>query len=151
MTTETVNILALILGAMSLLMAAFAIFVQTYISKMTNKLIEKEDERAKRMIEEGNKRHEELMKETQKIIDEGKKETQRMIEEGNKRHEELLKETQRMIEEGNKRLEEFLTRIHQDSMETQKIIDEGNKRLEKILLKIDESTKGVLAEILKKV
>ncbi len=106
MTTEIVNILALILGAMSLLLAAFAVFVQIYISKMTNKLIEKEDERAKRMIEEGNKRHEELIRETQ-----------RMIDEGNKRHEELMRETQRIIEEGNKRLEKILLKIDESTKE----------------------------------
>ena len=64
MTTETVNILALILGFLGVLFAVFAIIVQFQISKMTNKLIQEEDERAKNMIEEGKKRHEEMMKET---------------------------------------------------------------------------------------
>jgi len=73
MTTETVNILALILGFLGVLFAVFAIIVQFQISKMTNKLIQEEDERAKNMIEEGKKRHEEMMKETQRIIEEGKK------------------------------------------------------------------------------
>ncbi len=115
MTTETANIIAIILGAIAVLEP----FILSY---MTDKLIQKEDERAKRMIEQ----------------------SQRMIEEGNKRHEELIKETQRMIEEGNKRHEELIK-------ETQRIIDEGNKRLEKIIIKIDESTKEILAEIIKKV
>ena len=55
MTTETVNILALILGFLGVLFAIFAIIVQFQISKMTNKLIQEEDERAKNMIEEGKK------------------------------------------------------------------------------------------------
>lgn len=74
MTTETVNILAIILGAI----AVIEPFILSYI---TNKLIQKEDERAKRMIEEG------------------KRETQKLIEEGNKRLEKILAEIHRSTKE----------------------------------------------------
>jgi len=58
-----VNILALILGILALIQPLI-------LSYFTNKLIQKEDERAKKMIEA----------------------TQRMIDEGNKRLEILLSE-----------------------------------------------------------
>ncbi len=73
MTTETANFVALVLGGISLLVTIFAIWVQIYLSRMMNKHIEKKDERAKNLI----------------------KETQKMIEEGNKRHEEMMRETVR--------------------------------------------------------
>ncbi|MQK95485.1 hypothetical protein, partial [Escherichia coli] len=95
MTTETANVVAIILGILGLIWAVFALVVQSYISKRTDRLIEKEDERAKRMIEA----------------------TERMIEEGNKRHEELMRETQRIIEEGNKRLEKILLKIDESTKE----------------------------------
>ncbi|MEO0300861.1 MAG: hypothetical protein ABIM98_02680 [candidate division WOR-3 bacterium] len=82
MTTETVNILALILGVLALIQPLI-------LSYFTNKLIQKEDERAKKMIEA----------------------TQRMIDEGNKRLEKFIMETQRMIDEGNKRLEILLSEV----------------------------------------
>ena len=68
MTTETVNILALIFGFLGVLFAIFAIIVQFQISKMPNKLIQEEDERAKNMIEEGNKRVERILSEVLKRV-----------------------------------------------------------------------------------
>ncbi|MEO0275453.1 MAG: hypothetical protein ABIM60_01545, partial [candidate division WOR-3 bacterium] len=62
MTTETVNILALILGVLALIQP----FILSYF---TNKLIQKEDERAKKMIEA-----------TQRMIDESKKDTEKILE-----------------------------------------------------------------------
>ncbi len=41
--------------------------------------------------------------------------------------------------------------IEKEDERAKRMIDEGNKRLEKILLKIDESTKDILAEIIKRV
>ncbi|MEO0255077.1 MAG: hypothetical protein ABIN20_06625 [candidate division WOR-3 bacterium] len=82
MTTETVNILALILGDLALIQPLI-------LSYFTNKLIQKEDEIAKKMIEA----------------------TQKMIDEGNKRLEKFIMETQRMIDEGNKRLEILLSEV----------------------------------------
>ncbi len=63
MTNDTVNILALILGVLALIQPLILFY-------FTNKLIQKDDERAKKMIEA----------------------TQRMIDEGNKRLEILLSE-----------------------------------------------------------
>ena len=81
----TVETLALILGFLSVLttltLGGLAIFLQFYISKMTNKMIEKEDERAKMMIDEGNKRLEEILKETQRMIDEGNKRLEIILSE----------------------------------------------------------------------
>jgi len=100
MSVETVNILSLILGAI----AVISPFILSYF---TNKLIQAEDKRAKEMIkeiqksiDEGNRRHEEMMMETQKMI----MEIQRTIEAGNERVEKL-------IDEGNKRLEIILSEI----------------------------------------
>lgn len=79
MKTETVNILALILGAIAVLQP----FILSYF---TNKLIQKEDERAKKMIEA-----------TQRMIDEGNKRVERLIEEGNKRLEKILSEVLKRV------------------------------------------------------
>ncbi|MEO0280455.1 MAG: hypothetical protein ABIN17_06465 [candidate division WOR-3 bacterium] len=70
-------------------MGALALIQPFILSYFTNKLIQKEDERAKKMIEA----------------------TQRMIDEGNKRLEKFIMETQRMIDEGNKRLEILLSEV----------------------------------------
>ncbi len=40
-----------------------------------------------------------------------------MIEQGSKRHGELMRETQKMIEEGNKRLEKILIKIDESTKE----------------------------------
>lgn len=106
MSEQTVNILAVVLGFLGVLTALIAILVQVYLSKWTNKMIEREDERAKKMIDEGNRRYEKLSVEIMKMID-----------EGNRRHEELIKETQKMINEGNERLEKILLQIDKSTKE----------------------------------
>lgn len=77
MTAETVNIIAIILG----IIAVIEPFVLSY---MTNKLIQKEDERAK-----------DLIKETQKMI----AEIARKTDEGNERVERILERIDRTTKE----------------------------------------------------
>jgi len=69
--------LSFFLGFLSVVMA----FV---LSWNTNKLVRTEDERAKRMIDEGNKRTQEMIAETQKMIermDERHQETMRYLQQ----------------------------------------------------------------------
>ncbi len=107
MTTETANFVALVLGGISVLVAIFAIWVQIYLSRMMNKHIEKEDERAKNLIKETQRMIEEMARKT----DEGNERLERFIKEGNERLERFIEETQRMIDEGNKRVERILLEV----------------------------------------
>jgi sensor histidine kinase YesM len=72
--------LSFFLGFLSVVMA----FV---LSWNTNKLVRTEDERAKRMIDEGNKRTQEMIAETQK-----------MIERMDKRHQETMRYLQQSLD-----------------------------------------------------
>jgi|Deesub1362B_J571_1020462.scaffolds.fasta_scaffold00405_5 hypothetical protein len=85
MTTETVNILALMLG----IIAVIEPFILSYL---TNKFIQKEDERAKRMIDESKKDTERMIMETQRMIDEGNKRLEKILLEIDKSTKEILGE-----------------------------------------------------------
>ncbi|MEO0097328.1 MAG: hypothetical protein ABIK77_03185 [candidate division WOR-3 bacterium] len=54
--------MAFVLGILSVVIALLSIFLAIYLSKRTDKLIHTEDMRAKLIIEEGNRRLEEIMK-----------------------------------------------------------------------------------------
>jgi len=107
--------LSFFLGFLSVVMA----FV---LSWNTNKLVRTEDERAKRMIEEGNRRTQEMIAETQKMIEEGNRRTQEMIREMDKRHQETMRYLQQSLD--------YLgSLIKADGEKTRELI---NKVLEKI-------------------
>jgi sensor histidine kinase YesM len=96
--------LSFFLGFLSVVMA----FV---LSWNTNKLVRTEDERAKRMIDEGNKRTQEMIAETQK-----------MIERMDERHQETMRYLQQSLD--------YLgSLIKADGEKTRELI---NKVLEKI-------------------
>ncbi|MEM4367392.1 MAG: hypothetical protein QW035_04690 [Candidatus Anstonellales archaeon] len=104
MSTEPVNILALVLGFLALV-------ITIYLSIRTERLIQSEDEKAKALI-----------KETQRMIDEGKKETQRLIEEGNAR-------TERLIDEGRKETRELISYMVKILEGMEKRAEERHKEL----------------------
>ena len=107
--------LSFFLGFLSVVMA----FV---LSWNTNKLVRTEDERAKRMIDEGNRRAQEMIAETQKMIEEGNRRTQELIREMDKRHQETMRYLQQSLE--------YLgSLIKADGEKTRELI---NKVLEKI-------------------
>ena len=62
------NIMAVVLGFLGVMLGftsvVVAIVLPKSLSRETDKLIEKEDARAKQLIDEGNKRVEKLIKET---------------------------------------------------------------------------------------
>ena len=96
--------LSFFLGFLSVVMA----FV---LSWNTNKLVRTEDERAKRMIDEGNKRTQEMIAETQK-----------MMERMDERHQETMRYLQQSLD--------YLgSLIKADGEKTRELI---NKVLEKI-------------------
>jgi len=103
--------LSFFLGFLSVVMA----FV---LSWNTNKLVRTEDERAKRMIDEGNKRTQEMIAETQKMME-------RMDERLEKMDERHL-ETMRYLQQS---LDYLGSLIKADGEKTRELI---NKVLEKI-------------------
>jgi sensor histidine kinase YesM len=79
--------LSFFLGFLSVVMA----FV---LSWNTNKLVRTEDERAKRMIDEGNKRTQEMIAETQKMIEKMDERLEKMDE----RHLETMRYLQQSLD-----------------------------------------------------
>jgi len=103
--------LSFFLGFLSVVMA----FV---LSWNTNKLVRTEDERAKRMIDEGNKRTQEMIAETQKMIEKMDERLEKMDE----RHLETMRYLQQSLD--------YLgSLIKADGEKTRELI---NKILEKI-------------------
>lgn len=88
------------LGVMSIIFAV-------WLSIRTDKLLEKEDKIAKQLIEEGNRRTQQMLERTQQLIEEGNRRTQQMIEEGNKRVEKILAK----MDDNTRYLAELLERI----------------------------------------
>ncbi|MGC8976625.1 MAG: hypothetical protein ACP5OB_03270, partial [Candidatus Ratteibacteria bacterium] len=110
-----------ILGFLSVLLGLLAIWE----AKRTDILVRSEDERAKNLI-----------KETQRMIDEGNKRAQEIIREMDERHTKLLQEiheTQRYIQETQRDIQEtqryIATLIKAEGEEAKELI---NKFLEKI-------------------
>ena len=102
--------LSFFLGFLSVVMA----FV---LSWNTNKLVRTEDERAKRMIDEGNKRTQEMIAETQKMIEKMDERLEKMDE----RHLETMRYLQQSLD--------YLgSLIKADGQQTRELI---NKILEK--------------------
>jgi len=64
-----------------------SVILVIYLTKRTDELIKTEDQRAKMIIDEGDKR-------TQQMIEH----TQQMIDEGNKRAQQILAQMQKSIE-----------------------------------------------------
>jgi sensor histidine kinase YesM len=85
--------LSFFLGFLSVVMA----FV---LSWNTNKLVRTEDERAKRMIDEGNRRTQEMMAETQK-----------MIERMDKRHQETMEYLGSLIKADGEKTRELINKV----------------------------------------
>jgi len=85
--------LSFFLGFLSVVMA----FV---LSWNTNKLVRTEDERAKRMIDEGNRRTQEMIAETQK-----------MIERMDKRHQETMEYLGSLIKADGEKTRELINKV----------------------------------------
>jgi len=83
-----------VLGFLSVLLGLLAVWE----AKRTDILVKTEDERAKNLIRE---------------LGEMTKETQKMIDEGNKRTQEIMAETQKMIERMDLRNNEMLKSIQE--------------------------------------
>jgi len=96
--------LSFFLGFLSVVMA----FV---LSWNTNKLVRTEDERAKRMIDEGNKRTQEMIAETQRMIEEGNRRTQEMIREMDKRHQETMEYLGSLIKADGEKTRELINKV----------------------------------------
>jgi len=112
--SKRMNIMEKLLGFLSVLLGLLAVWE----AKRTDILVKTEDERAKSLIRE---------------LGEMTKETQKMIDEGNKRTQELMAETQKMIEKMDKRHQETMeylgSLIKADGEKTRELI---NKVIEKI-------------------
>lgn len=83
-------IFGIILGFLSVVLAALGIIFAISLSKRTDRLIEKEDARAKELIKE---MHDSLDKDAERVermIQEGRRETKEMIEEGRRETRELI-------------------------------------------------------------
>ena len=85
--------LSFFLGFLSVVMALV-------LSWNTNKLVRTEDERAKRMIDEGNRRTQEIMAETQK-----------MIVEMDKRHQETMEYLGSLIKADGEKTRELINKM----------------------------------------
>ena len=110
-----------VLGFLSVLLGLLAVWQ----AKRTDILVKSEDERAKKIIDEGNKRTQEMMLETQKMM----AETQKMMAETQK----MMAETQKIIERMDERHKETLyylgTLIKTEGEEVKELI---NKMLQKL-------------------
>lgn len=97
-------IFGIILGFLSVVIAALGIIFAISLSKRTDRLIEKEDARAKELIKE---MHDSLDKDAERV--------ERMIQEGNERVERMIqegrRETKEMIEEGRRETRELISYI----------------------------------------
>ncbi|MEO0115211.1 MAG: hypothetical protein ABIK93_07010 [candidate division WOR-3 bacterium] len=80
---------SVVLGIGSVVIAILGIIFATSLAKRTDKLIQTEDERAKKLIEH----------------------TQELIADGNRRTQELIDRMDRRMEEGNRRTQEILQHI----------------------------------------
>ena len=80
------------MGFFSVALAAVGIIFAINLSKRTDRLIEREDARAKEMIEKGNER-------VERIIQEGNERLERIIQEGEERLEKLIQEGRRETKE----------------------------------------------------
>lgn len=99
------------LGVMSIIFAV-------WLSIRTDKLLEKEDRIAKQLIDEGNKRTQQMLERTHQMLER----TQQLIEEGNRR-------TQQMIEEGNKRVEKILAKMDENTRYLAELLERVDRRL----------------------
>jgi len=90
---KVLTFLSFFLGFLSVVMA----FV---LSWNTNKLVRTEDERAKRMIDEGNRRTQEMIAETQK-----------MIERMDKRHQETMEYLGSLIKADGEKTRELINKV----------------------------------------
>jgi len=79
--------MSFILGVLSVMLGFSSVILVIYLTKRTDELIKTEDQRAKMIIDEGDKR-------TQQMIEH----TQQMIDEGNKRAQQILAQMQKSIE-----------------------------------------------------
>jgi len=114
--------LSFFLGFLSVGLGAGAIVFANILSRRTDELIRTEDERAKKMIDEGNKRTQEMIERMDREYREMIADTQKMIAEMDRRHQE----TMRYLSQS---LDYLGSLIKADGEKTRELI---NKKLEKI-------------------
>ena len=101
-----------VLGFLSVLLGLLAVWQ----AKRTDILVKSEDERAKKIIDEGNKRTQEMMLETQKMMAETQKmmaETQKIIERMDERHKETLYYLGTLIKTEGEEVKELINKMLQ--------------------------------------
>ena len=96
-----------LLGFLSVLLGLLAVWE----AKRTDILVKTEDERAKRMIVEGNRRTQEMIAETQKMIEEGNRRTQELIREMDKRHQETMEYLGSLIKADGEKTRELINKV----------------------------------------
>jgi len=109
--------LSFFLGFLSVVMALV-------LSWNTNKLVKTEDERAKRMIEEGNKR------------------TQEMIERMDREYREMIADTQKMIAEMDRRHQETMRYLSQSLDYLGSLIKADGEKTRELINKVLEKFSG---------
>uniref|UniRef100_A0A7C4TB54 Uncharacterized protein n=1 Tax=candidate division WOR-3 bacterium TaxID=2052148 RepID=A0A7C4TB54_UNCW3 len=119
------EIFGIAMGFFSVALAAVGIIFAINLSKRTDRLIEREDARAKEMIEKGNER-------VERIIQEGNERVERIIQEGNERLE-------RIIQEGEERLEKL---IQEGRRETKELI----RYISSLIAAEGEKTRKLIAQ-----
>jgi len=92
--------LSFFLGFLSVGLGAGVIVFANILSRRTDELIRTEDERAKRMIDEGDRRTQEIMAETQK-----------MIVEMDKRHQETMEYLGSLIKADGEKTRELINKM----------------------------------------
>ncbi len=117
--------ISVILGFLGVVLGFTGIMVGRIISKETDELIKSEDERAKKIIAEGNANTKELMAQGEerlsKLTREGEERTKQLIAEGNERLERIL---ERMDQSSRETREYFMSLILTDGERTREIIKE---------------------------
>ena len=84
-------------------------------------------DRIAKMFNEGNRRTHEMILELGKLVEDGNKRTQQLIEEGNKRLEMLIEGNQKLITETQKLIKETQNLIVEEARMTREIIKEIGK------------------------
>jgi hypothetical protein len=85
--------MSFILGVLSVMLGFSSVILVIYLTKRTDELIKTEDQRAKMIIDEGNKRTQQILAQMQKSIELA----QQMIDDGRREFRELIERMDRRI------------------------------------------------------
>ncbi len=99
--------MSFILGILSVMLGFSSVILVIYLTKRTDELIKTEDQRAKMIIDEGDKRTQQMIEHTQQMIDEGNKRAQQILAQMQK----SIELAQQMIDDGRREFRELIERM----------------------------------------